>query len=552
MSFTPFARYRNFTLDNLKDLLKVYPDMATKLSWRDAGDIIEVNSPGYKKTAYQQACQFGIEDRNSDYFHVQSYLYTFDDDSLMQYLTFWLKTYYAPNPYVDSDDTPIIIYCELVKEVLNSPGYDIEYDDFFKRRIGGKSNDILLNAIKAYAAPLRYRKVNGKDHFYIDQQNKEVLEKEVAFIESEFSIPAINGKTEFFDRYTFPNFCKFYGIVTELPSDKLSDNPNTDAKRLTGAQNILLYGVPGAGKSFTVQRDFCADPRYIERVVFHPDYTYSDFIGQILPRVESGILKYVFTPGPFTKVMRKAFLDPGHYYYLIIEELNRGNAPAIFGEVFQLLDRKDEDKYPSDVIGESEYSITNYDIASEVFENENAKVRIPSNLFILATMNTSDQNVFTLDTAFQRRWRMKHIENNVKAAEHSEVLIEDSLIDWGTFAEVINEEILKINDGLASSEDKRLGAYFVTRKELKPEYFSEKVLKYLWDDAFKMDHEYVFADGMNSLDKVITAYAQPANDRLGTVLRARIYGEMLRRMRESAHNKTEADHDEENRGESNA
>lgn len=543
MAFSPFARYRNFTIDNLKALLEVYPDMASKMTWSQAADIIEEKLTAYKKTAYQQACQLGLEDRDEDHFQVQTYLYTFDDDNLYRYLQFWLKTYYAPNPSVKSEDEPIIIYCELAKEILASRGLEVDYADFFSRRIGGKSEDILLNALKSYAAPIRYRKdeANGKTYLYVDAKNTELLEKEVSFIESDFAIPEINDRKSFFERYSYQNFCKFFGIIYERPEDRLPVNPNTDAKRLTGARNVLLYGVPGAGKSFTIKRDFCADPRYIERVVFHPDYTYADFVGQILPRVESGILKYVFTPGPFTKVMKKAFEDPGHYYYLIIEELNRGNAPAIFGEIFQLLDRKKENDYPEDSVGESEYAITNYDVASEVFDDDNVKVRIPSNLFILATMNTSDQNVFTLDTAFQRRWNMKHIENDVKSAKHSKMLIENSAIDWGTFAEVINEEVLRVNDGLASSEDKRLGAYFVSMDELGPEPFAEKVLKYLWDDAFKMDHDYVFTDGMNSLDKVIKTYECTQEDRLGTVLRANIYKEMLRRMKADEHKENAMD-----------
>ena len=144
----------------------------------------------------------------------------------------------------------------------------------------------------------------------------------------------------------------------------------------------------------------------MERVVFHPDYTYSDFVGQILPRVEkdkdgNDKLKYVFTPGPFTKLLKNAQNDPGNYYYLVIEELNRGNAPAIFGEVFQLLDRKDEEDFSIEEVGESEYGISNYEVAKEVYGDEKHQVRIPSNMFILATMNTADQNVFTLDTAFQ-------------------------------------------------------------------------------------------------------------------------------------------------------
>ena len=110
--------------------------------------------------------------------------------------------------------------------------------------------------------------------------------------------------------------------------------------------------------------------KYME-VVFHPDYTYSDFVGQILPRVEkdrdgNDKLKYVFTPGPYTKLLKKAQNDPGSYYYLVIEELNRGNAPAIFGEVFSCLTEKMKD-FPLEEVGESEYGISNYEVAKEVW-----------------------------------------------------------------------------------------------------------------------------------------------------------------------------------------
>lgn len=96
MSFSPFARFRNFTLVNMKLFFDVYPDMASKLEWNDAIKVVDSKMPGYKKTAYQQACQLGLEDRSGNLFKVQSYLYAFDDDNLNNYLEFWIKTYYAP------------------------------------------------------------------------------------------------------------------------------------------------------------------------------------------------------------------------------------------------------------------------------------------------------------------------------------------------------------------------------------------------------------------------------------------------------------------------
>lgn len=303
--------------------------------------------------------------------------------------------------------------------------------------------------------------------------------------------------------------------------------------RIKAAENVLLYGVPGVGKSHEIQTKYCDDPERMERVVFHPDYTYSDFVGQILPKVENDKLKYEFTAGPFTTLLAKAWNNPGKEYYLVIEEINRGNAPAIFGEIFQLLDRKTEDshRYDPSEYGESEYPITNSDIATAVFGDPEEKIRIPSNMWILATMNTADQNVFTLDTAFQRRWKLHHMKNDVMSAGHSKTKIEGSEIEWGTFASVINEMVTDYSLEMMSSEDKRLGAYFVKKNELSEEEFPEKVLKYLWDDAFKMKKDAVFDDKFKSLETVIEAYELSEPDKLKAVLRLEVYQKMLSKLK---------------------
>lgn len=325
-----------------------------------------------------------------------------------------------------------------------------------------------------------------------------------------------------------------YGISI-LDGDMISGENKKSAMRKTGAESILLYGVPGAGKSYEIKTKYCDDEKRMERVVFHPDYTYSDFVGQILPRVEkdkdgNDKLKYVFTPGPFTKMLKKAENDPENYYYLVIEELNRGNAPAIFGEIFQLLDRKDEEDFPDEEVGESEYGISNYEVAKEVYGDEKHTVRIPSNMYILATMNTADQNVFTLDTAFQRRWNMRQIENNFNKSEHSKDMIAGTKVSWGAFATVINDMVIDINVDMASSEDKRLGTYFAKKKELRADRFSEKVLKYLWDDAFKMDKTAIFNENCKSLEDVVITYETATSDKLESVLRTSVYEKMLSKM----------------------
>ena len=303
------------------------------------------------------------------------------------------------------------------------------------------------------------------------------------------------------------------------------DEINEKVKRIKGGKNILFYGVPGSGKSYAISK-ICDDETVMERVVFHPDYSYSDFVGQIMPRLNmEKKLEYVFTPGPFTKIMFEAEHNPGKMFYLVIEEINRGNAPAVFGEIFQLLDRKDALKYPGEE-DESEYGISNYDIAKEVYDgNANHLVRIPSNLTLLATMNTSDQNVFTLDTAFQRRWDMRHVPNKFTDG-HALDLIEGTNISWGSFAYVINDLIIEVNTEMGGAGDKRLGAYFIKLNELSNTSFSEKVLKYLWDDAFKMDKQVIFDKKMTSLEKVLDTYQNAEGDPLKAVLKGDVYQKM--------------------------
>ena len=300
--------------------------------------------------------------------------------------------------------------------------------------------------------------------------------------------------------------------ITLVKADEVITDSENDDGAVLGA-NVLLYGVPGAGKSYTVEQEYTKGSANVERVVFHPDYTYSDFVGQILPKVVDGKALYDFVPGPFTRKLKDAVNDEENHHWLVIEEINRGNAPAIFGDVFQLLDRAAD--------GSSEYEITNADIAEVVYSNPNEKVRIPANLSIIATMNTSDQNVFTLDTAFQRRWKMRMIDNDFETCTdiglmNAEVL--DTGVAWKDFAQNINKQIVAANENsMVSTADKQLGTHFVSADELcgDGKQFAEKVLKYLWDDAVKMNHDQIFASDYNELRLVIKDFSSnDGGDRL--------------------------------------
>ena len=425
-----------------------------------------------------------------------------------------------------------------IKKLIEIKDADIERTDFSIQELGGILYEMYSNA--------EDRMQVASIHIFGIKYGKNIIEKE-------YRAPDIIKAAGLNESYSteLQKALNIYRCLTKnsygisISGDgKLEKEQRTAGMRKTGAENILLYGVPGAGKSHEIKTKYCSDEKYMERVVFHPDYMYSDFVGQILPRVEkdesgNDKLKYVFTPGPFTKMLKKAENDPDNYYYLVIEELNRGNAPAIFGENFQLLDRKDEDEFPAEEVGESEYGISNYEVAKEVYNDEGHQVRIPSNMFILATMNTADQNVFTLDTAFQRRWNMRQIENRFDKSEHSKDIIAGTKVNWGAFATVINEMVIDINVDMASSEDKRLGTYFAKKKELQVNRFPEKVLKYLWDDAFKMDKTAVFNDNCKSLEEVVVTYEKATNDKLAAVLRLSVYEKMLSKMQQDNAQDTE-------------
>ncbi|MCQ2108965.1 MAG: AAA family ATPase [Fibrobacter sp.] len=303
---------------------------------------------------------------------------------------------------------------------------------------------------------------------------------------------------------------------------------------------IIYYGVPGCGKSNTIKEKLKNVPDFNKvRVVFHPEYTNADFVGQILPVVKNGV-SYEFTAGPFTRILAKAYAHPGQNFYLVIEEINRGNAAAIFGDVFQLLDRMksgESDEVGGNVYGAgwSKYFVDNEDVNTKICEvissaeyvegeerptinfTENTAIRLPPNLSILATMNTSDQNVFTLDNAFQRRFDMKMIENSLdENSLQYKTEIDGAGVCWGDFWKWCNKKIESVTkiSALASTQDKCLGGWFVCGEKQDEEHnipfskelFAEKVLKYLWDDAFKRDRSAMFKTECTSLEAMIKLF----------------------------------------------
>ena len=320
-----------------------------------------------------------------------------------------------------------------------------------------------------------------------------------------------------------------------------SKKEKTPDQPLGPPKQIIYYGVPGCGKSNKIREQLKNVPEKNKvRVVFHPEYTNAEFIGQILPKV-NGHVTYEFTPGPFTQIIKRAYLNPNEQFYLVIEEINRGNAAAIFGETFQLLDRLkagETDSLGNDPAnaavntfteGWSQYFVQNDDVNAYIRGTENSiqignirfdlntAIRLPPNLSILATMNTSDQNVFTLDNAFQRRFDMELVRNEFDLTKPAvktqyEAEIDDTGIKWGQFWGWINAKITATLKGLSSTEDKRLGVWFVSNVGgiIDDKVFAEKVLKFLWDDVFKFKRPQVFAEGIDTLEKLINSFEKPS------------------------------------------
>ena len=263
-------------------------------------------------------------------------------------------------------------------------------------------------------------------------------------------------------------------------------------------RNRILFGAPGTGKSFTLNREkdlLLADGGEYERVTFHPDYSYANFVGTYKPvpckdSDDKDAITYSYVPGPFMRTYVKALqnskTDTPKPFLLVIEEINRANVAAVFGDVFQLLDRGDDEvsEYP---IQASE-DIKKY-LAGELGGNPDdySEIRLPDNMFIWATMNSADQGVFPMDTAFKRRWDFTYL-----GIDDSEAgIVGKKIVEWNALRKAINNELLtyKVN------EDKLMGPYFISKKNL-PEgemidpavftrIFKNKVIMYLFDDAAK-------------------------------------------------------------------
>lgn len=393
--------------------------------------------------------------------------------------------------YIKSEELIYLIYS------LNNQEYD-SFDEALNHIITlrNEENEIFIkNKIEEYE----------KTNFVADN-------KLLSFFSKIQVLYKDNEKKYYFDE----NFLNNYrNIIQQL--DPVSRNVQ-----------LIISGITGTGKSHFINNILLGnivETKQVIRTIIHPDYSYSDFIGYITPHTINKKIIYSYQPGPFTLALKKAIENPKLNIYLVIEEINRGNISAIFGDIFQLLDRISD--YKSNDHNISKYKIENDEIYNylkeELGENylkrnySTKKIYLPSNLNIICTMNTADQNKNLLDTAFRRRFNnliiklndndinsnyMKNINSIVKNN------IFDGKYDWIYFIKKINKYIDNCNKNYYTiSEDKKLAPFFINNDDIKnKDTFCDKVIYYLKNDVFKYTNN-VLKEGYTSIkNKFLNGY----------------------------------------------
>lgn len=504
----PICRAQNPELDVVKRFLNAMPnyDMPKK----DYDNATESKFSGWTSTHYQIAKQMALYYTKDDICHPR-FKNNVTSENILKYMGAWARKYYAPNPFTKDlnkyqEIKPTVLYAyfaDCIKRGVSS------YKEACEHLFG----DIQLNNMDKVKLML-----NSFTDIYVDQSGNMAFQKWSPAI-----VPPLTPDIEHpLDEASFFNYFGDQTIGGQLSiSSKLP-------------LQQILYGAPGTGKSYTIKD--CTKGKDVIRTTFHPDSDYSTFVGAYKPTtkevsvystfgekvvvakdadgkpiVEDKIV-YEFVEQAFLQ----AYINVWKKYseakdgeqpkeqYLIIEEINRGNCAQIFGDLFQLLDRNDAGfsdypikadndmtKHLRKALGNLEikakdsinslYSEEYYDVVADVLEGK--LLLLPNNLFIWATMNTSDQSLFPIDSAFKRRWEWKYIP--ISNAEKGWVIkTNGNRYDWWAFLDKINGVVCDTT----SSEDKKLGYFFAKADSngvISADQFVGKVAFYLWNDVFK-------------------------------------------------------------------
>lgn len=292
---------------------------------------------------------------------------------------------------------------------------------------------------------------------------------------------------------------------------------NKEQNKGVDFRQIIFFGTPGSGKSHKVNE--LIKGKKFHRTTFHPDSDYASFVGCYKPTMKDGEISYSFSPQVFTEAYVDVWKNPKEEVYLVIEEINRGNCAQIFGDLFQLLDRNSDGYSDYRIKADSDLRDYLYSQLGKVNEGiKNGELCLPPNLRIFATMNTSDQSLFPMDSAFKRRWDWEYIPVDYNEIRSDFVItIGEEKYHWLEFLKIVNERIRKATD----SEDKQMGNFFI-KTNVSEDEFKSKVMFYLWNEVcrdeygtqnnfFRTSGEYEFsfndlyqADGMEKLQGFMT------------------------------------------------
>ncbi len=307
----------------------------------------------------------------------------------------------------------------------------------------------------------------------------------------------------------------------------------------------IIFGSPGTGKSHLIKSDIIPyelgidekeNPENMIKAVFHPEYTYGDFMGKLLPITRAGQVEYNFYEGHFLKALAQAYknmivahdkngqkLSEPENVVLVIDEINRGNSSAIFGSIFQLLDRNDDgwSSYDTSINGVTffrlleligftfsydknqeidEYKLKGFDNAKKLetfqpklaylnFDLVNKTIKIPPNLHIIATMNTSDSSIYHMDTAFKRRWEWQFIDVDSELVKTDGIAFK-SEGEWIDFIKKLNQFIKSNHNYIRGIEDKQIGRYFIkgnSQNQIEYSIIQSKLMFFIWDSVFNRD-----------------------------------------------------------------
>ena len=323
---------------------------------------------------------------------------------------------------------------------------------------------------------------------------------------------------------------KFENIIPKLVSYIKNSTIFLPIKKRVYPLQVMYYGAPGTGKSYRIASlikesypgytEYDDNP-YVFRTTIYRDYSYFDFVGNIMPVTKEGKVSYEFVPGIFTTALCTALRtqDRNIDVYLILEEMSRGDIASIFGDIFQLLDRDDTGK---SMYGINNKSIYEYLILNGVIKAGH-KIIIPSNLHIIGTVNTSDQNVNVIDTAFKRRFDFKYIgvdpilvdDKDDEYVNNFDIQFTNSdTYEWVKLYQAINHII--IND-LGLAEDKQLGPFFLKDKgdddDANREQVADKLLHYLWQDVERVSYTgaSLFDDSIKSFSQLYSTFKNKKN-----------------------------------------